>query len=436
MHVFFSYIGGGGISPLALIAQQSGFLVSGSDKKDSSPYINLLKSHGVSDIGIGVSDEFIRAAHARQPIDWYVYSSAVAKEFPDHPEFVYCREHGIKMTKRDELLNLILEQKKLQLIAVAGTHGKTTTTAMVIWLLQQLGEPVSYSVGAKISFGEMGHYDGKSRYFVYECDEFDRNFLAFHPYLSLITGVTWDHHEIFPTQDDYFSAFSDFIDQSESVLIWQEDAARLNISQGEKFSILDSNLPSIEKISLAGRYNRLDGWLAVQAVHRLTQRPVDELVSHLERFPGVSRRFEQIVPNLYTDYAHTPEKITGAMSVAKEHAEKHNQEVVVVYEPLTNRRMHHLKDQHADVFKGVSRLYWVPSHLAREDPDLPVLTPKQLIGPLDADIKAVASPAQLDDALKEALDGHLHNGDLVLCMSGGGGGSLDEWLRHQYQKNN
>jgi UDP-N-acetylmuramate--alanine ligase len=117
------------------------------------------------------------------------------------------------------------------LIAIAGTHGKTTTTAIAVWLFKQLNMPVSYSVGAKISFGDMGAFDPSSKYFVYECDEFDRNFLAFHPYLSIISGVSYDHHEIFPTLENYQQAFRDFIGQSEWTIAWKQDANRLQLKR-------------------------------------------------------------------------------------------------------------------------------------------------------------------------------------------------------------
>src|SRR5665647_1324245 len=157
MHIFFSGIGGTAIGPLALIAKQAGYTVSGSDKQESQ-YIDYLRKHGITDIAIGQDREQIAARHNALPIDWFVYSSAVAIENPNAPELAFCREQTIKTSKRDELLNLILQDKKLKLIAVAGTHGKTTATAMTIWLFKQLGVAISYSVGAKISFGDMGQY--------------------------------------------------------------------------------------------------------------------------------------------------------------------------------------------------------------------------------------------------------------------------------------
>jgi UDP-N-acetylmuramate--alanine ligase len=223
MHIYFSGIGGTAIGPLALIAKQAGYEVSGSDKQDSQ-YIEYLRKHGINSIDIGQSREVIQKVHDKHSIDWVVYTSALTLENPDAPELAYAKEMGIRTSKRDELLNQIIQEKGLKLIAVAGTHGKTTTTAMVVWLFKQLGLPISYSVGAKIGFGEMGEFDSKSEYFVYECDEFDRNFLAFEPHLSLITGVTWDHHEIFPTREDYQQAFKEFIEQSQQTLVWKDDA--------------------------------------------------------------------------------------------------------------------------------------------------------------------------------------------------------------------
>lgn len=430
MHLFFSGIGGTGIGPLALIAKQAGHQVSGSDAKNSG-YISHLRKLGVTDIHIGQSAEKLAAVHAARPVDWLIYSSAL-NSAANHPELAFCQKHNIKTSKRDELLNEIIQSRKLRLIAIAGTHGKTTTTAMVVWLFKQIKETVSYSVGAKISFGGMGHFQSDSRYFVYECDEFDRNFLAFRPYLSLITGIAHDHHEIFPTAEDYNQAFIDFIGQSERTVLWQRDFKRLGLVVDRSYSVLSEDDPAIEQLKLPGLYNRRDAWLAAQAVHQLTKKPLGELAGHLNFFPGVSRRFEKLRPNLYSDYAHTPEKITAALSVADETARRGGQAVAVVYEPLTNRRMHYQKNLYHSLFSGLKALYWVPSYLAREDPAQKILTPRELIEGLDEPARAIAKPMKLGHELEKAIRSHLKRGDLVLCLSGGGGGSLDEWLRQRF----
>ncbi len=431
MHIYFSGIGGTAIGPLAQIAKEAGFLVSGSDKQDSQ-YVEYLRSHGLETIHIGQDYEAISAVHQKNPIDWFVYTSALPLENPDADELRFCEEHGIKTSKRDELLSLILKEKKLKLLAIAGTHGKSTTTAMTIWLFKQLGEPISFSVGAKLSFADMGAYEPKSEYFVYECDEFDRNFLAFEPYISLISGVSWDHHEIFPTREDYQQAFREFISQSKWTILWREDLDYLELEESTNYAVQDSSNKKIQKLTLPGQYNRLDAWLAIQAVHEVTNQPLADLIEHMNRFPGLQRRMEQLVPGLYSDYAHTPEKIRGAMSVALEMASANNQELVVVYEPLTNRRQHFMLDDYGDCFTGAKKVYWIPSYLAREDPAQRIIPPSELITHLND--PSLAEPKERDEDLKKTIQKHLAAGDMVVAMAGGGGDSLDEWLRKEFLK--
>lgn len=422
MHIFFSGVGGTGMGPLALIAKQAGFEVSGSDKQ-ASAYTKQLEQAGIR-LYIGQTTEAIAAEHAKNPIDWLAYSSSVTRENPNHPELTFAKEHHIKTSKRDQLLNLILKKTDLKLIGIAGTHGKSTTTAMVIWLFHKLGIPIGYSVGAKIPFGPMGQLAEGSTYFVYECDEFDRNFLAFHPHLAAITGIGWDHHEIFPTEQSVKDAFTTFLEQSDQALLWQRDAAFINLPADSGYTVIASTEPTI---TLAGTFNRQDATLAVHVVERLTATPRAALIDAINQFPGLTQRMEQLAPNLYTNYAHTPEKIKGGMDTAFELAKKNNQDVVVIYEPLTNRRQHYIKNDYKDSFAGAKKLYWVPTYLAREDPNLPVLSPAELIPYLqNADI---AEPAILNDQLATRVRTHLRRGDMVVAMGASGAGSLDEWLR-------
>jgi UDP-N-acetylmuramate--alanine ligase len=432
MHVYFSGIGGTGISALAVIAKEAGYDVSGSDARDSQ-YLDWLRKEGITDVHVGLTREQIAAVHAKKPIDWFVYGSAQLMDFPDIPEFDFCDEQGIKKSKRDELLNKIISDKNLKLIAAAGTHGKTTTTAMAVWLFKQLEVPVSYSVGAKLSYGEMGEFDPASQYFVYEADEFDRNFLAFSPHLSLIAGLDWDHPDIYPTREDYYDAFCQFLAQSQHSFVWQEDARKLGVVESESLSELDQKDPQIDhQLDLAGHVNRLDAWLVAHALARVFDKPLTELLQILDRFPGLSRRFEQIAPGIYSDYAHTPPKIRGALQLAHEVAGKN---VVVIYEGLHNTRQHFIKNELATLFDNIKQLYIVPSYLAREDPDLKLLSPVELLNMLSNSTKQHAQAASLNAELVENIRQHISQNDLVLCLSAGGGGSLDEWLRKEFAQN-
>ncbi len=429
MHIYFSAIGGAGIGPLALLAHKAGYQVSGSDKHDSS-YIEALRQQGITDIYIGQSAEHIAKVHSENPIDWFVYSSAVAIENPNSPEIKFCEENGIKVSKRDELLNEIIVDHHFKLIAVAGTHGKSTTTAMIIWMFKQLGLPVSYSLGAKIGFGDDGEFEKNSEFFVYEADEFDRNFLSFRPYISVISGVSWDHHEIYKTREEYQDAFIEFVEQSKHTIIWEEDDQYLKLEGKPGVIVEKSQNPHIYKITLFGEYTRLDAYLAVRTLHEITNEPIDNLIPIINKFPGLKRRMEKLVPNLYTDYAHTPEKIRGAMSMALEIASRNRQDVIVIYEPLTDRRQHYIKDEYKDCFNGARVVYWLPSYLAREDPEQKILTPEELISRLSD--PSIAKAETRDAGLEEIIKKHILNNDMVVAMNGGGAGSLDEWLRQKF----
>lgn len=425
-HVYFSGIGGAGIGPLALIAHQAGYKVSGSDKQDSS-YIEYLINHGISDIHIGQNWDQIAAVNQRSPIDWIIYSSAVPKENPNHPELEFARENGIQKSKRDDFLNDLLQETGQKMIAVAGTHGKTTTTAMMIWLMKQLKLPVSFSVGAKLTFADAGEYNKDAEYFVYEADEYDRNFLSFSPAMSIIPGVAYDHPDIYPTEEDYRSAFRQFFEQSEKVVAWEKDATKLQLYESDSNTIL-ADSTNLSAIKLPGLVNRQNAHAVIVAAEKMGFCDYKTGVKIVNAFPGVSRRFEQISKNIYTDYAHTPEKIRGAFQLAHEVA---GDNVVVVYEGLHNTRQHFIKKDLEHLFAGAKKLFIVPSYLAREDESLELLTPEKL-----CDITRepqLCEPSKLNDDLKYDITEHAKHGDLVLCLSAGGGSSLDEWLRREFK---
>ncbi len=394
MHIYFSGIGGVGLGPLAEIALDAGYDVSGSDA-EASPMFEQLQSNGAQ-VHLGQEVAIVNQLHATQPIDWLVYTAALPE---DHPELEFARANNIKTSKRDELLAHILQEKNLKLIAISGTHGKTTTTAMVVWLFQQLDLPVSYSIGSSISFGPSGAFNPSSEYFVYECDEFDRNFLHFHPFMSLIASQSYDHNDTYPTQADYDGAFEQFKSQSEQTITWQDVTS--------------------EGITLTGEHNRSNAALAVAAVEKITNQPPEKLQQIANSFPGTGRRFEKLADNLYSDYAHHPEEIEATLQLAHELSEN----VVVVYQPHQNIRQHELK--YGDCFNGANKVYWLPTYLSREDPSLEILTPQELTKELPSE-KIVLS--ELNTDLKTAINKELSSGALVVLM---GAGSIDAWARKE-----
>lgn len=406
MHIYFSGIGGVGLGPLALIAKDADYQVEGSDR-DRGLMTEELESKGIT-ISYNQDGSHLESIHQSNPIDWLVFSAALPH---NHAERVKARELGIRESKRDELLAQIIEEKNLELIAVAGTHGKTTTTGMMVWSMQQLGIPVSYSIGTNISFGPSGHFEAGSKYFVYECDEFDRNFLHFKPSLSLITAVDYDHPDTYPTQASYYEAFETFAKQSLEVITWEDQHAQL-------FPAAKTlQIPTVK--NLAGAHNRRNASLVVDALKHLDVEE-DKAVEAVESFPGVYRRFEKLAENLYSDYGHHPVEIAATLQMAREISDK----VVLVYQPHQNIRQHDLLGKYTDQFKDATAVFWTSTYLSREDPDLPILTPEELYKTVEN--KHIIIPAELNDKLWNAITKALENDALVLCM---GAGSIDGWVR-------
>lgn len=412
MNIYFSGIGGVGIGPLAQIAHDAGYSVIGSDLSESLT-THELRAQGV-DISLAQDGSFLEQQHQKTPLDWFIYTAAL----PDsHPELVAARRLGIKTAKRDELLAHILQEKNLKLIAIAGTHGKTTTTGMAVWTLTQLGIPVSYSVGSQLSFGPSGRYVPDSEYFIYECDEFDRNFLHFSPHLSLITSIDYDHPDTYPTESDYMQAFGQFLNQSDSVILWQTDSQKIGSVRPEDWILSDDEVASLE---LPGLHNRRNATLVLKAVEKLGI--TGDSRAAINSFPGTVRRFERLADNLYSDYGHHPVEIAATLQMAREISD----EIVLVYQPHQNVRQHEIQDQYTDQFDLAEKVYWLPTYLSREDPNLTILTPSDLT-------KHITNPqaisiADLDHQLWDDIQAARDTGKLVLCM---GAGSIDAWVREQ-----
>ncbi len=416
MHIYFSGIGGVGLGPLAEIALDAGYKVSGSDLA-KSPMVEQLEAKGAK-IHIGQKDNYIDQIHANQPIDWLVHTAALPS---DHPELQFARQHKIRTTKRDELLAKIIKDKNLKLIAISGTHGKTTTTAMLIWLFKKLGVPASYSVGTTLSFGPSGAYDPASEYFIYECDEYDRNMLHFHPDTSIIPSLDYDHPDTYKTQESYNQAFRDFINQTRLTVTWHSVLEKLKLkASGDIVGVNDNE--NLSNLKIAGEHNRRNAFLVASIVSAMTKGSVDghRIFDILEEFPGSARRFERLAKNLYSDYGHHPAEIKATLQMARELSDH----IALVYQPHQNIRQHEIQDQYTNCMQDAEMIYWLPTYLSREDPNLPTLTPEELAKNL-ANREAVTI-SELDDELWQHIKAELKSGTLVLAM---GAGSIDGWLR-------
>ena len=411
MKIYISGICGTGMGPLALMAKKAGIDVCGSDLHEGAIFDELKKA-GI-EVKIGEQDgEFLREK-ITDGVEWFVYTSAMSEEAP---EMQVALGAGIRISKRDNLTEFLVQKMGLKMVAVAGTHGKTTTTSMIIWAAIKLGLPVAYVVGTTLGFAPSGAYKEGDKYFVYEADEYDRNFLKFHPWLSVITSVSYDHPDIYKTPEEYVQAFEQFKSQSENV-------------------ILDLKFSDFE---LAGEVRRRDAGFAMEAIKEIVANENLEItdvkiVEVLNKFPGVGRRFERLYQGIYTDYAHHPEEIKATMDVALDEMELRGKKgVVVVYQPHQNTRQHEVQDLYYDAFIGADKIFWLPTYLTREDESLPVIRPMDFINGLSN--AEMAEVAEIGDELWMEILRYNNLGYLVILMTAG---PADEWLREQidFKKN-
>lgn len=401
MKVYFSGISGTGIGPLAELAQDAGYEICGSDLHRGA-IADEMDARGVK-VSYGEQDgKFLQACNDEGKIDWFVYTSALPK---DHAELKLAQELGIHCSKRDEFLAELVREKNLKMIAVAGTHGKTTTTSMLVWAFEQLGVPISYLVGTTLPWGNGGRFDSESEFFIYEADEYDRNFLAYHPHIAAITSVDYDHMDIYPTVEDYRAAFAQFESQSENVV---------------------KNTTVAEGINLVGGLRRIDASIALETISKACpDLEREKIIEALNNFPGTGRRFERIADGVYSDYGHHPVEIKATLEMAKELKERDGYKgVAAIYQPHQNVRQHEVRALYTDAFESADKLFWLPTYLVREDPNLPILTPEELISGLTN--PEIAEVAEANDELAQKIRQLHEEGWLVILLTAG---PADSWLR-------
>src|ERR1041385_3560996 len=213
-HVHFIGIGGSGLSAIARLLLESGYTVSGSDRV-LTPFAEEVRKAGAT-VFVGHHPRNLTGA------DWAVRSSAIPE---DNPEVEGAKKAGIPVYKRADFLGRLMEDKTG--IAIAGTHGKTTTTAMTAWVLSELGRDPSFIVGGVINNLGVNAHAGSGNPFVIEADEYDNMFLGLKPQIAVVTSIEHDHPDFFPTLESVYMAFEKFVDLLPSdgtLIVCAEDA--------------------------------------------------------------------------------------------------------------------------------------------------------------------------------------------------------------------
>lgn len=307
------------------VASKAGYQVTGSDDEIFDPALTHLREAGLLPDEMGWHPERIT-----KDIDAIILGMH-ARE--DNPELVKARELGLKIYSFPEYL---YEQTKDKIrIVVGGSHGKTTTTSMILYVLQRLGIEADYMVGAQIEgFERMVRLSDTAKYAVFEGDEYltspldlRSKFLWYHPHIAILTGIAWDHINVFPTFPEYVATFRKFIEGVEpgGSFIWYKGDANLRaIAEGARkditcipYDAYDGNV----QMQVFGKHNMQNLQAAMLACHCIGVSP-DDFYREISSFTGASNRLEKICETetsvAYKDFAHSPSKLKATINAVRE----------------------------------------------------------------------------------------------------------------------
>jgi UDP-N-acetylmuramate--alanine ligase len=382
--IFFIGIGGIGISALAKMALSRGIVVSGINDEESPKTLDPLASAGASiTFQENQKDAAIREA------DLYVYSDAWLHRGPEIIE--HAKSTGKPVMNYFEALGIFAKEYKV--IAVAGTHGKTTTTAMIAEILVDAGLDPTVIVGSFIKKFDSNFKKGSGEYMVVEADEYNRHFLSLNPLITVITNVEADHLDCFKDLGDIQDAFKKLISQTKNNIIYNDKDANTSILVHEyKGRVVDyskyldkatasGGAPQyavVPKLSVPGDHNRMNA-AAAMAVSEILKIPDGVAKKSLASFQGTWRRLEKkgVTPEgviIYDDYAHHPTEIKASLQALRELYP--NKKITVLFQPHLYSRTKALFDDFAKSFKGADKVFVLPIYFAREESDESITSEK------------------------------------------------------------
>jgi len=434
-HIHFVGIGGAGLSALARVMLGRGARVSGSDSAASAVTDALARAG--AQIFIGHAAEHIAGA------DTLVITSAAAA---DNPEIVAAHLQNIPILKRREFLREVTAG--YDVIAVAGSHGKTTTTALLASILSAAGLDPTVVMGGILPAWGTNARVGQSKWFVIEADEYDYAFWGLTPYLAVVTNVDYDHPDLFPTRARYQKAFATFMAQTRAdgaiVVCGDNDAARAlaqasgrtvitygldaaNVWRAEKLAANESGgtdfVVFCDKQEVGAFALQIPGWhnvlnaLAALVVTRRCNVSYAESRESLAKFNGVGRRF-QIHGTFHgatiiDDYAHHPTEIRATLRAARQrfpHAK-----IWALFQPHTFTRTRAFLQEFADAFQDADRVLVTDIYAARERDTLG-MSGATLVERMDAR-KTQYAPTLQQAAAR--LRAELQAGDVLVALGAG-----------------
>lgn len=426
--IHFVGIGGIGVSGLARMLRERGYRVSGSDMA-ASPVTAELEAEGI-EVRIGHDPGNVRGAD-------FLVTTAAAK--PDNPELVAARELGIPVVKRAAVLGLLA--RAYRTLAVAGSHGKSTTSGMAAVALDRAGLSPGFAVGAAVPQLGTNARNGAGDYFVVEADEYDYSFLQLEPDVAIITNIEHDHPDLFPDFDAVLAAFGQFarrLRPGGTLVVSAEDpGCRRLLAEldgdfdgravtfgagagdwrlGEGTLVSGPGERTFElPLAVPGRHNRLNALAVLASAEGLGIEP-GHLCPGLIEFAGVGRRFEILREDaelvVVNDYAHHPTEIAATIAAARERYD--DRRLLVIFQPHTYSRTRALLDDFARALDGADEVVLAEIYAARETDALGV-SAASIAERMAAPVVTAGSP---QEAARIAAE-RLLPGDVALVLGAG-----------------
>ena len=433
--IHFIGIGGTGMRPLAELCRAEGIKFSGSDIKESK-FLKSLKK-----------DVQVFVGHRRENINdckTLVVSSAIDMQ---NPEIIEAIERNIPIAHRSDLLNYFLNKKKS--IAVAGTHGKTSTTALMTHMLQELNLDPSSIVGGELVETESFSISGNGEYIVAEADESDGTFLKYKPYYSVITNIDKDHLDHYKNFNGIITAFNDFASNTHKdgsvIVCWDNEYCRLLLDDLSKDYItfgfsLGSDVRCLEYrytnkgmyVKIQAIYKTIEGYLPLLGKHNVLNAlscialsiklkiPAQEALEALSNYKGVVRRSEITYSKkrikIIDDYAHNPGKVKAVIESIREGY--HNWDIWVLFENHRYSRLQSMYDDIIQSLEGSDRVFVAPVFSAGE-PNDPNYTPQSISKDIKNTLQINAEPYFNDKIVESLLENSNKRPTILLTVGAG-----------------
>ena len=443
--VHFIGIGGSGMSGLARIAISHGIKVTGSDNSDSSVLV-ALRALGAG-IFIGHKAEHINGA------DLIVYSNAIKN---NNSEREAGHKTGIPEITRATALSILMSESIS--IAVAGTHGKTTTSSMATVALQSAGADPSFAIGGILKSSGSNAHRGSGKYFVAEADESDGSFVAYHPHAAIITNVEWDHVDHFKNEAQVFDVFKDFVQTITGFLVYcADDEGARNIAATAKIKTIgygksESAALRVDQIqlnagsstarvlwngakigmleiSVPGEHNVLNA-AAVLAVGLELGLPASSLLDGLIKFHGAGRRFELKGSvngiRIIDDYGHHPTEIKVTLEAARRYAG--GGKLLVIFQPHRYSRTKVFTKEFAESLSMADTVWMLEIYAASEQP---------ITGVTSANIVKLMKNSTFEPnfmTVTEEVAKVANPGDVIITLGAGDVSSLGTLILEELQK--